>query len=161
MGPLITCTCAGVYALKRGKQYELLAHDTEKDQVRLRGDLERIRWFPAHHFDLSGGSVPVLADWCFDDPVISERNGWDETYNWVNVTLTFDDATQRWCQMAPPEYIRGLMTHHLADPMVYAKNLIIVRDLVMATVSQVLAHMDQQGELLEFSLSLEPSEQPE
>lgn len=156
MGQHITCTCAGVYPLTRGRQYELLAHDPETNQVRVRNDKGRSNWIPSDYFDLSGGSVPVLTAWRFDDPVSDEINGRDETNNWIDIIVQLDDGTQRWCQMATPDYLKGLLNQ--SEPMLYAKNLIVVRDLATATVEQVLCHLDQQGELIEFSLPFEPSE---
>ncbi|MES2459789.1 MAG: hypothetical protein V4671_04340 [Armatimonadota bacterium] len=161
MGQLITCTSAGVYALTRGCQYELLAHDAEKQQVRVRADLGRGRWFPADNFDLTGGSATLLTAWRFADPVVDELNGWDETNNWVVISLTFDDGRERWCQMATPDYLKGLLAERSQEPMVYARNLIVVRNLMTATMEQILRYLDQQGELMEYSLPYEPPENAE
>ena len=158
MAQPITCTSAGIYALTRGQQYELLADDEQKEQVKVRADNGRIRWFPAYQFDLSGGKVPVLASWRFDDPIIDELNGRDEINNWVDVVIDLDDGTKRWCQMATPEYLKQLLGPRPDEPMVYARNLIVVRNLARATVEQVLRYLGQQGELIEFPL---PVGQPE
>jgi len=157
MGQLITCTSVSNYPLTRGKQYQLIVHDAERNQVRVRADHGRSRWFPAYCFDLSGGAVPVLDAWRFDDPVIDALNGRDETYNWVDLILKFDDGTQRWCQLMTPDYLKALIDNPI-EPMFCAKNAIIVRDLATATVEQVLLHLDQQGELIEFSLPFEQDE---
>ncbi len=159
MAQIITCINAGIYALTRGRQYDLLAHDAEKQQVRVRADLGRCRWFPDYHFDMSGGTVPILEAWRFDDPVVDTLNGRDETNNWVDVRLQFDDGTLRWCQMATPNYLKSLLDN--IEPMVYSKHLIVVRDLATATVEQVLRYMNQQGELIDFSLPLDKSEKLE
>jgi hypothetical protein len=154
----ITCTNAGHYHLTRGKQYELLAHDKEEEQVIVCADNGRSRWFPACHFDLSGSLIPLLTAWRFDDPVIDEINDRDETNNWVDVTLKFDDGTWRWCQMVTPDFLKGLLAPGQSEPMFYAKNAIIVRDLTVDTVEEVLLEMEENGDINEYSLPLEPSE---
>jgi hypothetical protein len=143
MGQRITCTCAGVYSLTRGREYELIAHNLEKNEVRVRSDRGRSNWIPSHCFDLKGGPVPVLTAWRFDDLVIDEINGRDETNNWVDIVLQFDDGIQRWCQMVTPDYLKGLVQNPF-EPMFYSNRLIVVRDLATATVEQVLRHLNQQ-----------------
>jgi hypothetical protein len=159
MNPLITCRIASVYALTRGKRYELLAHDGEGAQVRVRADNGRCRWFPSECFDLEGGHIPILTKWRFDDPVLDELNGRDETNNWVDISLVFDDETRRWCQMVTPGFLKGLLEQRVTQPMIYARNLIVIRDLSVATVEQALTDLDQQGELFELSLPLDPIEE--
>lgn len=161
MKRLITCTSSGVYPLTRGQQYEMLAHDEEGARVVVRDDNGRRRWLRAHHFDLSGGTVPVLTAWRFDDPVLDEPNGRDETNNWVDIVLKFDDGSQRWCQMMTPDFLKAMVEENPGEPMVYSKHLIVVRDLATETVEQVLCHLDTQGELMQFSLPFEPSDKGE
>jgi hypothetical protein len=158
---LITCTSAGRYPLTRGKRYELLAHDVEGTGVIVRDDNARRRWLPAYHFDLSGSTVPILTSWRFDDPVRDERNGRDETNNWVDIALKFDDGTQRWCQMMTPDFLKAMVENNPGEPMVYSKHLILVRNLTTETVEQVLCHLEEQNELIAFSLPLNPDEDEE
>ncbi len=95
MCPIITCVSVGSYAdaLTRGKQYEPIAHDTAKNQIRVRGNNGRTRWFNADCFDLTGNVAPTLTHWKFDDPVWDAINGRDATNNAVEVSLTLSDET--------------------------------------------------------------------
>lgn len=127
----------------------------------MRADNGRSRWFSDSLFDLDGGAVPLLTAWRFDNPVVDELNGRDETNNWVDIRLKFDNGTERWCQMATPDYLKRTLDNNPEEPMFYARNLIIVRDLATETVEQVLGYMDRQDELITFSLSLEAPEEPQ
>ena len=62
------------YALNRGKRHIVLAADIEKHQVRIKGDNQRIRWFPAHCYDQSDLSAPVLATFHLEDPIRPQEN---------------------------------------------------------------------------------------
>lgn len=159
IGQHITGTTT-VSGLTRGKQYELLAHTIEKEFVRVRDDKGRCRWIRADNFDLSGTPIPTLTAWRYDEPVVDILSGRDETNNWVDIRLKFDDGTERWCQMATPDYLKQYVEQNPEEPMFCARNLIVVRDLAEATVEQVLMHLDDQGELMVVSDPLEPSEEP-
>lgn len=161
MRPLITCTFASSYHLTRGQQYELISHDAETKQVHVRADNGQSRWFAASLFDLSGGHVPVLTAWRFDDPVIDPLSERDETNNSVDIILKFDDGTQRWCEMTTPDYLKDVLDGSTTQPMHYPERMIIVRDLATATVEQVLVFMDQQNELIPFSLPFTPESSEE
>lgn len=163
MRRLITCRTEGRYPITRGQQYELLNHDAEhaeEDGVVVRDDTKRRRWLPSYHFDLSGGHVPILTAWRFDDPVVDEISGRDETNNWVDIILKFDDGTQRWCEMMTAMFLKAQIENSY-EPMVYSKHLILVRDLTTETVEQVLSQMDEQDELIAFSMPFEPSDEDE
>ncbi len=70
----LACVSESVYrdALTRGKLYTVLATDGEKRQVRILGDNERIRWFPAYCFDQGDRTVPVLIRYWIEDPITSD-----------------------------------------------------------------------------------------
>lgn len=157
MGQLITCTRAGTSTLTRGRQYELLALTPEKQFVRVRADKGRTDWYRAEFFDLSGGPVPVLVAWRFDEPVVELLSGLDETCNWVDIRLQFNDGTERWSQLITPDYLKRTVESP-SMPVFYAKQLIVVRDLLEETVEQVLVYLDEEGELLDYSTPLETTE---
>lgn len=162
MANAITCTSVGCYgdALTRGQQYELLAYDERKQQVKVRGDNGRARWFGARQFDLSGGVVPILVDWRFDDLVHDDLNNLDETKNCVDVTVRLNDGQARWLIFVTPDYIKWLLEERsdparwggAYEPAVWGKHVVVIRDLATETVGWMLSYLDQQGELIPHSL---------
>ena len=158
MAHKITCTSIGIFegALTRGKQYELLTLDEQKQQVKIQGDNGRTRWFPAGNFDLSGGAVPILVEWRFDDMVHDKLNGWDETKNYVDVTVRLDDGQARWLSFVTPDYLKWLLEEKSDparwggenEPAVWGEHIVVIRDLATETVGWMLRHLDQQGELI-------------
>lgn len=94
----VTCTNPSIFpdALTRGQKYLVLAFDEGKQQVKVRGDNARTRWYPALCFDLSVENARSLLPY----------NVWIEAEEWAprtwkpedtnsDVIITFADST-RW-----------------------------------------------------------------
>jgi hypothetical protein len=59
---IATCVSVGVYAhALTCDEYAVLARDTDKDQVKVRGDNGKRRWYPDYCFDMNGPQVARLA----------------------------------------------------------------------------------------------------
>lgn len=71
MKKIVICNSVGLYveALTRGKEYEVIAEDEEKEQIKILGDNNRARWFRKDYFVPYGSSVHVLVKWQFDDTI--------------------------------------------------------------------------------------------
>jgi hypothetical protein len=68
---IATCVNVGLYAhaLTYGDEYAILARDTDKDQVKVRGDNGKPRWCPNYCFDMSGQQVGRLVRTTIDEPL--------------------------------------------------------------------------------------------
>lgn len=150
----ITCTSIGMYrgALTRGRKYAIWAEDPRKRQVKIRGDNGRTRWFPMGCFDLEGGEVPVLVKWQFDEEVQ------DEMSDWVDVSFELSDGDRRWCSLVTPHRLIEYFEQPDAGSGLHCANLIVVPVLTIDRVDRVLHDLDDQGELIEASLSLKSVE---
>lgn len=100
---IATRICVSVYtdALTYGQKYEALSHNSEKHQIKVRGDNNRIRWFSEYCFDLTGTDVPHVTyirieaeewapgEWnpemCNSDVTVTLSDG---TY-WTTTFITF------------------------------------------------------------------------
>lgn len=58
MKKVVICNSVGPYvdALTRGKEYEVIADDEEKEQIKIVGDNNRTRWFKRYYFVSYGSS---------------------------------------------------------------------------------------------------------
>ncbi|OWR32299.1 hypothetical protein CDO73_01435 [Saccharibacillus sp. O23] len=145
---LITCKIVGVYkhALTRGKPYEII--DYANDKYRIIGDHGRRVWVSQLYFDMGKVLLLHMKEWKFDD----EIKDWDI----IEVTITFDNGTRRWCHMTTPEKL----VEHFKNPMMdppgfFMKHLIIMKSLEITEVEQTLRYLDSQGELEEATKPLE------
>ncbi|RUT29863.1 hypothetical protein EJP77_13675 [Paenibacillus zeisoli] len=69
---IVVCDYVGTYinALTRGKEYEVLVEDEEKQQLKIVGDNNRARWFRRNLFLPVGTKVTIMVSWEFDDEII-------------------------------------------------------------------------------------------
>jgi hypothetical protein len=98
---LATCLSSSSYpeALTRGKKYPILAHDGEKHQIRICGDNQRSRWYPAICFDLTGNDCPMITAITLDDPIQ------DPQHDCIEVTITLSGGKKRWCICVTPSWL--------------------------------------------------------
>lgn len=116
----------------------------------------------------------MLASFTIDDAILSP------TDDYVEVTLTFDDGSERWCFFITPEYIaKSLDRRHpearapkgqdefapsiafLGETlttetgtqfgMVYAPHMIVVSELSESVVAETLRYLEVMGELEDCS----------
>jgi hypothetical protein len=141
-----TCVSEAGYgeALTYSRKYEILAVDEEKRQVKIKGNNGRVRWFHIGCFDLTGSEVAVLVGIKIRDELEPEPSGW------VEVDLELSDGQKRWCWFATPKLL--LKTgDHIEGTNIQAlygvPHLIVVNEVTAEIISQVLHHIERQGEL--------------
>jgi 5-carboxymethyl-2-hydroxymuconate isomerase len=102
---IVTCNSIGVYehALTRGRHYEIV--DQDEDKYRIIGDNGKRVWISKGYFE--AGKVPMLImkSWQFDDDI--------ETDNFVEITITFNNGTRRWCDLTTPKKL----VEHFKNPI--------------------------------------------
>lgn len=156
MSKWITCKAVGVYpdALTRGKEYEVLG-DRADGAIRLRGDNDRVRWFPGDLFALDGSPVPTLVRWWFEhEPAALPGDDGQE-----DVEFELSDGSVRWCSFATPAHLRTLVEQ--AIPGFWSPTLVVVRRLAPEDIEAMLRHLDQQGELTRASNPMGGPVEPE
>lgn len=143
----IRCTSIGVYeqALTRGNVYEVIAKDAGK--YRIVGDHGRRVWIPQNYFSTDKGTILIMQSWCFDHDI--------ETDCFVEVTLTFNDGSRRWCILTTPDKLVEHFTSNSIDPPgIHIRHLIIMKTLNWEDVENTLRHLDHQGELEALTIAL-------
>jgi hypothetical protein len=146
-----TCVCVGVYAhaLTYGDEYAVLAHDTDKRQVKVRGDNGKTSWFPTYCFDMSGQQVIRLVRTTIEDPLDSHA---------VDVVLEFSDGQRRHCYFITPQWLAQLNGAAQFDGerlLSYSPHMIVVSAITRGMIEQSLAYIESQGELLDCSKPLD------
>ncbi|MFC7680780.1 hypothetical protein [Paenibacillus sp. GCM10028914] len=143
----IKCTDVGVYehALTRGRVYEVLDEDERK--YRIVGNHGRRVWISKHHFASIEEPILIMKTWQFDHDI--DKN------EFVEVTITFDDDSKRWCVITTPQKIVEYFDNELLDlPGINMKHLIIMKTIRTEDVETMLRHLDNQNELIEVTIPL-------
>ncbi len=152
-----TCISEAGYgvALTYSRKYEILVRDEDKRQVKVKGDNGRARWFPMGCFDLTGSEIPVLTTITIRDDLEPEPS------SWVEVDLELSDGQKRWCWFATPKLLlkAGDRIEGTSIRALYGvPHLIVVNEVTAEIISQVLHHIEKQGELLKCTELFSPVE---
>jgi hypothetical protein len=149
-----TCNNVGVFedALTYGDQYAILARDTDKKQVKVRGDNGRTRWYPNYCFDMSGQPVVRVVRSTIDDRI-------DGPVTWtVDVVLEFSDGQRRLCHFTTPETLsRGSGDAQFGGERLlsYVPHMIVVSAITREVIEQSLAFIESHGRILDCSIPLD------
>lgn len=73
--------------LLKGKVYQAVAE--EADRFRIIGNHNKRVWIDKHYFVDGEVEIPILSSWKFDDQL--------EDFDLIEVTVTFNNGTRRWC----------------------------------------------------------------
>ncbi|WP_145412106.1 hypothetical protein [Paenibacillus xylanexedens] len=145
---LVTCTSIGVYgnALTKGKVYQAVSEEAHR--YRIIGNHSKRVWIDKYYFADGEVKVPILSSWKFDDSL--------EDFNLIEVTITFNNGTRRWCLITTPErLVEHFKQAQLDPPSFNIQHLIIVRTMNDRDIEQTLKHLDEQGEIEKATLFLE------
>ena len=173
-----TCISESEYseALTYGKRYEVLAYEGDKEQVRVKGDNGRTRWFPKICFDLTGKKLAVIDNFTIDDPIH------DPKCDCVEVTVKMSTGRRRWCFFVTPGWLSGYLNStiepklidndgfimhqitYLGDSItsktgtrfeaIHVPHMIIVPEMTVEIIEATLRHIEKQGELRQCTRSL-------
>ena len=151
----LVCVSVDAYAhtLTRGRHYEVLREDEEKQQVYIKGDNGRQRWYPMYCFAETDAHVPVLLGFRLDDPIEFP----DEQL--IDVIIQLSDGQVRYCSFTTPAALYGSGDFDEESGLSFHYNIphvIVVDELSEAAIWNILQHIDSQGELLECTLPLIP-----
>ena len=150
----LVCVRESVYpsALTRGKRYTVIAADDAKQQVRVKGNNGRARWFPLYCFEESTRSVPTLATYHLDDPISA-----DDALS-IEVTVELSDGERRWCTFITPAALADSGDHAIEGTQVFfrynLRHLVVARALSEDLIGRMLHYIDSQGDLAECTQPL-------
>ena len=143
----ITCTSVGVYghAITKGSFYEVVAEDDDK--FRIIGNQNRRIWINKCYFAEGKVEVPILQSWKFDDEL--------DSYDLIEVTLTFNNGMKRWCLVTTPErLVKHFEQPNLDPPGCNIQHLIIVKTMNNGDIDRTLKNLDEQGEIEKATILL-------
>ncbi|WP_422657522.1 hypothetical protein ACK8P5_17400 [Paenibacillus sp. EC2-1] len=93
----------------------------------------------------------MYQNWCFDDDI--------ETECFVEVALTFNDGSRRWCILTTPDkLVEHFASNSIDPPGIHIRHLIIMKTLNWEDVENTLRHLDHQGELEALTIALNDGE---
>jgi len=141
----LTCVNISVFerALTRGKVYDILAYNAEKNQVKIRTDNNRLRWFPFYCFGSGKEPVAKLKDIHIDDKI--ERPYCDS----IEVTLSFltgEIETKRWCHFLTPAFLYKGFFDSL-KPQIFNQHGIFLPVLTVDTITDAIHYLEAQNRL--------------
>lgn len=86
-----------------------------------------------------------LVYWNFEDEVKDSSDEW----NWIEITLTFEDGSKRWSILYTPErLINNLKRQNIDPPGLHIPHMIIVRSYNIEDIEKVLRYLEDEGDLL-------------
>src|SRR5690348_12676950 len=95
-----TCISIGSYAeaLTFGRKYHVLdtKDDADRPTIKIQGDNERVRWFPAICFDMTGSDAVRLQHVRLVEPIDNPD------HSTITAELILSNGEQRWCWFATP-----------------------------------------------------------
>jgi hypothetical protein len=146
----VTCTNSLIFpdALTRGQKYPVLTFDEVKQQVKVRGDKGRARWYPALCFDLSEENARSLLSYT----VWIEAEEW-ATRTWKpedansDVVITFADGT-RWgatffsyANIATLAEKNRRTGENLSGKYLWTSDMILVDEVSRPCIEEVVEHL--------------------
>jgi|GEM_PF-671360 len=150
-----TCIDESIYsdALTRGHRYTIIDSDYKNSKIRIRGNNNRIRWYPLGCFDLNNEPVTKLLLFSVED--IDDELDAPLDIAEVNIRLTTGEL--RWCWFVTPVGALQLdntdRIHNLNVRFQYDnQHLIIMNKLTYETIEYALRHIDSQNKLIDCTL---------
>lgn len=144
---IVVCDFVGMYvdALTRGKEYEVVVSDEEKQQIKIVGDNGRTRWFKRNLFLPAGSNVTTMISWQFDDD-IKDRS--EKSLEHVEVTIIFSSGEKRWCSLCTKAGLFDYIERNMIGNVLLLENAIIVCNFSNEVVHDALRSVDQQNRLI-------------
>ena len=144
---MLVCISVGSYkeALTRGKIYEVLDEEPEKEQVKIRGDNNRTRWYRKYYFDDPSCSVPVVESWKFDDTIQDDS---ENSLEQIEITITFNSGEKRWCWICTKAGLIDNIERNMDGCVLFFENLIVVKNLTQSVVNEAIYELDQQNQII-------------
>ena len=143
-----TCKCVSIYsdALTRGLKYKVIEIDDEKQQVRIRGDNNRTRWFPFYCFDLTGADVPEIESiWIEAEELPPDE--WNPLTGDTDVTVKLTDGTFWVASFFTYQRIRTIVADFkisgecLHGKYFWVSDMILVDEVSRERIEEVVKHL--------------------
>jgi len=145
---IATCVCVSVYedALTRGLKYKVLEIDEEKQQVKIKGDNGRTRWFPINCFDLTGADVPEIESiWIEAEEWPPDE--WNPLTDDTDVTVKLTDGTCWVASFFTYQRIRTIVEESkmsgefLHGKYFWISDMILVDEVSRERIEEVVKHL--------------------
>ena len=143
----VVCNFAGTYvnALTRGKEYEVLVEDEDKQQIKILGDNHRARWFSSSPFLRAGSIVAIMDSWKYDDEI---KDRGEKSLEHVEITITFSNGDKRWCSICTKDGMMDYIERNMMGNVFLIEYIIIVKNFSIEVVDGALRSLDQQNQLI-------------
>ena len=152
----VICIDISIYrdALTRGKEYEVLKRDNDEKQIKVKGDSDRIRWYPSYCFTKNREDLFNVKTFTIDDKI---QNAYLDA---IEVTLILSNGTKeirRWCYFLTPAYVYKMFNDPKSITFITGPQGIFIPVLTEETIRDSIYYLESQNQLLEHTLPLEES----
>jgi hypothetical protein len=152
----LVCKDAATFreALTRGKSYTLLASNSEKQQVKIQGDNDRVRWYPFYCFAMDGEKLLTVKSYTIDDRID------DPLCDTVEVTLILSDGeheTRRWCYFLTPAYASKIFEIKPMEPLISGRHGMLIPEITEAQIQAAVQYLEANNELEDCTVPLSDS----
>ena len=143
IGKSVYCVDESVYSdhiTKRGK-YEVF--QSEKGQLRIKSNHQKLVWIPKDCF--VDDKLPEIVNIQIDDEIKDPEN------DCVEVTVEFSDGEKRWTAFATINWVRNLFNDHTNH--VIGSGFIFLRKIDRENIKTAIKELDRFNELIELARS--------
>lgn len=141
--------------MTRCQTYTVLENDSEKQQVKIRGDNGRVRWYPYYCFAVDGEPVFTVQSFTIDDEID------DPLCDAVDITLTLTDGSQErrcWCYFLTPAYVSNHFAIAPSEPFISGRHGILIPELTVEQIEITVAYLEANDLLEDCTLPLSDEE---
>ncbi len=137
----IYCIDEHVYSehITKRKEYFIEESNSDKGQVRIRNNQEKLVWIPNSCFDTI--MPPEIIAINIDDEIK------DSTKDCIEVTIELSSGKKYWLTFITADYIKFLL---ISQKYLTLQNFIIVEDLNVEIINKAIFELDKTNELTEI-----------
>ena len=78
-----------------------------------------------------------------------------DSYNFIEITITFDDGSSRWCLLTTPTKLTEHFKNEMIEPPgLNMRHLIIMKTQDINDIENTLRYLDKQGDLVFATIPL-------
>lgn len=134
----VYCRSIGIFSSQLTKRKSYAIIEVNLQNVRIRNNEDKIRWYSKFYFDLN--SEPEIVSIHIDEEIL------DEESDTVEVTIEFSNSERYWVVFTTPKYLDQVLNEEIYFSVFH---YIIVRKLNEHSIQSAIYRLDEQDELIE------------
>ncbi|MGV3610543.1 MAG: hypothetical protein ACO1N0_06320 [Fluviicola sp.] len=134
---MLFCRNIGSYEGQLTKRKSYFVEDRNSDNVRIKNDQRKLKWYPEAHFGLE--KEPEIRSVTIDDKIENALADLAE------VTIEFSNKEKYWTSFSTPDYLKKILE---SNSYFTGEDFIFVNELREDRIREIILKLDQQDELM-------------